>query len=233
MKFGVWFMGANYTVYMHTAPNGKVYIGITSVEPTKRWDSGHGYKKCQRFFYAIRKYGWGNIKHEILHTGLTKEEAENKEIELIKLFNSTNPEKGYNIANGGNCPGTHSEETKRKIGAAHKGKIVSDATRQKMRENHADNSGEKNFWYGKHLPESTRRKISESRIGNEWAIRKSVIQYDLDGVYINTYKSMAEAHRKTGVSTAGISQCCNGIQKQAGGYVWRVKDEQRSDNTGL
>ena len=46
-----------------------------------------------------------------------------------------------------------------------KGKTVSDATRQLMSENHADNSGENNSFYGKtHSPKS-KQKISENRKG--------------------------------------------------------------------
>ena len=33
----------NYTVYKHISPNGKIYIGITSKEPIKRWNGGSGY----------------------------------------------------------------------------------------------------------------------------------------------------------------------------------------------
>ncbi len=32
-----------YCVYMHTAPNGKVYIGITSQKPSQRFGRGRGY----------------------------------------------------------------------------------------------------------------------------------------------------------------------------------------------
>ena len=74
-----------------------------------------GYKDCPAFWSAIQKYGWENITHEILREGLSKNEAENEEIRLIKLFNSTDSKHGYNIENGGNCPGTHSEETRKKI----------------------------------------------------------------------------------------------------------------------
>ena len=63
-----------WTVYMHTVPkeisgyeNDKRYIGITKQTPTRRWGNGFGYKK-QSFFLAIQKYGWENIKHEILTT---------------------------------------------------------------------------------------------------------------------------------------------------------------------
>ena len=32
-----------YTVYMHTSPSGKRYIGITSMKPTERLRNGGGY----------------------------------------------------------------------------------------------------------------------------------------------------------------------------------------------
>ena len=111
-----------YCVYKHTAPNGKVYIGLTSLNPIVRWNNGKGYKHNAHFHSAILKYGWDNIKHEILYSGLTKEEACQKEIELITWYKSNNPEFGYNIDNGGNCIGKMSEETKRKLHNANLGK---------------------------------------------------------------------------------------------------------------
>ena len=65
-----------------------------------------------------------------------------------------------------------SEETKKKLSEAHKGKLIgaknpwygkhpSEETRKKMRENHADFSGKNHPMYGKHLSEETKRKISE------------------------------------------------------------------------
>ena len=62
-----------YSVYKHTSPNGKVYIGITSRKPEQRWSNGYGYVKNKHFTHAINKYGWENIKHEILFSNLTKE----------------------------------------------------------------------------------------------------------------------------------------------------------------
>ena len=57
------------------------------------------------------------------------------EIKLItEVYNSNNNNFGYNIENGGNTIGTHSEETKRKIGEGNKGKIVSLETREKIRQ---------------------------------------------------------------------------------------------------
>lgn len=114
-------MKENYKVYKHTFPNNKIYIGITKQDVKRRWGWGNGYKLCPLMNKAIKKYGWNNIKHEILFEHLTKEEAEKKEIELIAFYKSNKREYGYNIENGGNCCGTHSEETKRKIGAKSKG----------------------------------------------------------------------------------------------------------------
>lgn len=91
----------NWSVYVHTVPNGKVYVGITSKEPKTRWNYGHGYKKCKRFWNAIVKYGWQNIKHDILYNGLTKVEAEDIERKLIAEYNSTDQRYGYNILPGG------------------------------------------------------------------------------------------------------------------------------------
>lgn len=122
-----------YTVYKHTSPNGKVYIGITSQNPIKRWQNGHGYRNQPIFYNAILKYGWDNFKHEILYSDLTKEEAEIKEIELIGTYQSNCHDHGYNLDNGGNSIGKMSEETKQKISASEKGKIVSIKSREKMR----------------------------------------------------------------------------------------------------
>lgn len=102
-----------YSVYMHITPNNKRYIGITAKEPKKRWCGGSGYYYNRRFHEAIKKYGWDNIKHKVLYTGLSKEEAEQKEIELIAKYNTTDPKRGFNYTNGGNHVGMVSEETKK------------------------------------------------------------------------------------------------------------------------
>lgn len=91
----------NWSVYKHTTPSGKVYIGVTSKEPKERWNSGHGYKKCKAFWNAIVKYGWKNIQHEVLYRNLSKQDAERLEQELIAQCQSRDCRYGYNIASGG------------------------------------------------------------------------------------------------------------------------------------
>lgn len=92
--------------------NNKKYIGITSKTLKQRSNNGKGYKGCTKFYNAIEKYGWKNFRHKILYRGLTKEEAEEKEQELIKEYNTQ--VEGYNIANGGSV-NSMTEETRDKI----------------------------------------------------------------------------------------------------------------------
>lgn len=90
-----------YTVYKHTCPNGKVYIGITSLEPEERWHNGRGYSNNRHFFNAIIKYGWDNIEHSILHKGLAQCDAQRLEAQYIAQYRSDNPQYGYNHTVGG------------------------------------------------------------------------------------------------------------------------------------
>lgn len=157
-----------YSVYKHTFPNGKVYIGITCMDPKKRWSGGSGYRGQSKIYNAIQYYGWRNIVHDVLCTGLTKEEAEAEEIRLIALYNST--KNGYNVEHGGNTTGTHSEETKKKISAGNKGKNLgrhcSEEQKQRLRELH---KGKNNFFYGKHHTEEVKAEHSTFMMGNQYA----------------------------------------------------------------
>lgn len=90
-----------YCVYEHLFPNGKRYIGITHIKPERRWGNNGSNYKQQFMANAIKKYGWNNIEHNILAKNLSKNEACEKEKELIKLYNTTNRDKGYNLSIGG------------------------------------------------------------------------------------------------------------------------------------
>lgn len=94
-------MEKNYSVYVHIFPNKKRYIGITANDPIKRWNYGIGYNQQIRMKRAVKKYGWKNIEHIILFGNLSKEEACQKEKNLIKQYKSNNPRYGYNISAGG------------------------------------------------------------------------------------------------------------------------------------
>ena len=117
-----------YSVYVHISPNNKAYIGITKKNVQERWGNGGiNYKRNKHFWSAINEYGWDNFEHIILFENLTKEKACKIEVLLIALFNTQNPEFGYNISPGGDlgwlgC--TLSDTTRQKISEANKGVLV-------------------------------------------------------------------------------------------------------------
>lgn len=85
-----------YSIYKHTAPNGKVYIGQTKLPLYKRWVNGSGYSNQTVFYKDILAFGWDNIKHEVLEEVATKEEAKERERYYILKYRSNEPEYGYN-----------------------------------------------------------------------------------------------------------------------------------------
>ena len=168
----------NYIVYRHTAPNGKMYIGITKQNTQRRWRDGFGYQKQIRFFNAIIKYGWINFKHEILLKNLTKEEACLAEEIFIAYWHLTDREYGYNSTTGG-IKYHHSEESKDLIRQKHKGRSLSEEAKYKLSK----------FWTGKPRPMCT----------------KEVMQYDKDtNELINTFHSLTEASQVTGINCGNI-----------------------------
>lgn len=212
----------NFYVYKHTCPNGKIYIGITSLELSRRWQNGLGYRRQPYFYNAILKYGWDNIKHEILFENLSKEEAEQKEIELIAKYKSNNKKYGYNIANGGNVIGTVSEETKNKISRAMKGKpkkvspfkgkhhsvetikILSDSKK-----------GNKNPMYGKHISKATRIEMSKSH--KNCSLCKKIMCLETGEIFIST----SEVARIMNLSQGNVSAVASGKRKHTKGYHFK------------
>lgn len=92
----------SYVVYCHTnKENGKKYFGITGMKPERRWSNGEGYRTSRHFYFAIKKYGWDGFFHEIIESGLTKEQAAKMEQLLIKKHNTNKAEFGYNMSSGG------------------------------------------------------------------------------------------------------------------------------------
>lgn len=117
--------------------NGKVYIGQTSQTLRDRWTQHcDPTSNCRHLRSAISKYGRDSFSMERLGRVDTQEEATNLEDIWIILLDSRNREYGYNISKAG--PGakgyTHSEEGKAAIGRAHRGKIISEETREKLRQ---------------------------------------------------------------------------------------------------
>ena len=84
-----------FYVYVHTVPNGKMYIGQTK-DLSHRWQNGEGYEDNQKFYNDIKIYGWNNIKHEIVAEFPERESALILEAVLISLLKTEDDNYGYN-----------------------------------------------------------------------------------------------------------------------------------------
>lgn len=58
---------------------------------------------------------------------------------------------------------------------------------------------------------------------------KEIEKYDLNGNFIEKYSSITEAEKKNGV-VIPMSDIRKGIQKTAGGYIWKCEDNRYSKN---
>lgn len=225
---------SDYKVYRHICPNGKMYIGISSQKNIqRRWQSGYGYHNNVLFFRAIKKYGWENIAHEILYEGLTKSEAERKEIELISKLKTNMPQFGYNIDNGGNCFGSHSNETKRKISEAQMGEKNHNYgkpsplkgkkhTPEHIEKNRLAHIGQPSFWKGKKLPpemvEKLKRPKSELHKQHLSEARSIPVVCVETGEWFPSGKAAGDAK---GISRGSIAYVVKGKRNTAGGYHWQ------------
>ena len=113
-----------YTVYQHmNLRNGKSYIGMTSQNPKKRWENGlSGYRNNQQMYNDIKNSDWNtDWKHSIIRQFKDKDEALKYEAFLIAMLGTVR--NGYNTSAYASHSCKHSEESKRKMSEANKGKV--------------------------------------------------------------------------------------------------------------
>ena len=215
-----------WCVYKHTnLTNGKVYIGITSMPPAKRWQGGAGYQYSQTlFFRAISKYTWDGFQHEILQPDLawipyykrmpykasnfmdqeTAEELERYFIDYYHTFSDDPLCHGYNMTTGGGVT------------------QVSENMRQRVSENMT-----LRFENNPELREEIR--VRQQGAGNSYA--RPVVQFSVDGVFLAEFPTVIAAARELNATGGNISSCCRGDCLTAKGFIFLHKDsyEQNSD----
>ena len=237
-----------YTVYKHTSPSGKVYIGITKQTANNRWKNGFGYESSPHFWNAIQKYGWDNFSHEILFSGLPKDKACEEEKRLIAELNATDREFGYNQKLGGELGSSPTKEVREKISQKLKGfyaanpdartKIAervtgfrhSNEAKAKMSESKRGRTFAQTPEWRKHIGEANSARILsdpelyESTVNRcrENGRKAAIPVVQLDGEKeIARFSNAHEAERETSIPNGNISRCCRGKAKSAGGYKWQ------------
>lgn len=227
-----------WCLYRHISPSGKVYIGITSKRPYIRWGlNGNNYISSRAFYNAILKYGWDNIKHEVLFLDLGENKAKELEMSLISHYKKLGI--SYNITDGGQgtLGLTKTLQQKEVLRMAHLGKKLSQETRKKMSE---VRKGKPGTMLGKKHSESTKIKMSLAKSGElnpqygkrrteeqklvfrlAQKTRKAVAKVDpVTDEIIEQYNSINEAAKILRCSPSHLSECCRGKKKLFNNYKW-------------
>ena len=180
-----------YKVYKYTFPDGKIYVGMTKNTIQERRNCG--YQHNQMMKDAIRKYGWESVLTEILENNLSYEEACEKEVKYISLFNATDKEIGYNCSTGGSASYKgvkHSMKYRQHMSDLYKGKVFTNETLEKMRNAHKKE-------------------------------RKEVSMFSLSGELIISFGCLGEAAQAVGGYKSNISRACIN-NKAYKGYLWKL-----------
>ena len=168
----------------------------------EKWKAGEHDKVCAISF-AIHKHGWENMRIIILekYSEWDQQLLDEREKHFIRFYDSF--KNGYNCNEGGNRnkgPAKHTAETKAKMSVAQMGKTHTAEVKAKMSAAHE------------------KRPVTSCLIKQEYADGTQLVKFD-------SYASVREAEKQTGVYNAHISKCCNKKQKTAGGFLWFFTEE--------
>lgn len=204
-----------YRVYCLQTSDGRRYVGVTSTPLSVRWNNGNGYRFSKDLWDSIVADGWEHIVKTVLGENLTLEQASAMERHYIELWDTQNPQFGYN----------------RELGGIGKVKVVSEVSREKMR---AAKLGKKNPNYGIRFSEERRQKIAESNRGQKRSIETrekialtkeiAVVQLSKTGKRIAVWESGKKAALATGAQAGHIAKVCKHKRATAGGFVWAYAD---------
>ena len=142
-----------YCIYKLTCrTTNESYIGQTSNLERRLAYHQLPSSDCVRIRNAIQKYGWSDFTVTVLVEGLSEEDANVWEKELITNHNTLSPH-GYNLQTGGDHR-TLSEESRQKISLTLTGRSRSEETKLKCSIAHT----------GKSLSDDHKAKISATRL---------------------------------------------------------------------
>ena len=150
-------------IYLMTFPNGKHYVGRTRDFDSRMIE--HKYrstKKNTHLYNAIKKYGWDNVKKEIIDTADSLTEAIAKEYEWIVKYDTIRT--GYNITSRTDYGGD--------VWANRRSSEEFVLYKEKMK---LVNSGENNGMYGKKQKDETKDKMkakAKGRFSLPWFIER-------------------------------------------------------------
>jgi len=199
--------------------NDKVYIGATtkSLEERKRDHAQKALKgKGSAFQEAIAKYSVDNFIWEEIDTAENLNILAEKEKKYIKFYDSNHT--GYNSDEGGGFKKTvyQYDQDGNLIGTFSSLKEIE--TRLHIDKRRVSNACTHsslcngNFWSYKE--NDTFQPPSDAK-------KRKVMQFDMENKLIQTYGSVSEASKMTGISKTCIARCCRGERESSKGFIWK------------
>ena len=223
------------TYYIYKATNkinGKSYVGQTCDFHSRVWQHQRCYEKedCD-FHRAIKEFGFDNFSWEIIETCESEDRACELEKYYIEKFNTYRD--GYNMTKGGKGAPYHNARAvvlltldgqyiKRydsamdaEIDGFHNADVLLNCKGKRrqtkgymfMFEDEYESNGAKT--YRKPEPNGMR----------------SIIQCDMEGNFIQKFKSLQEAARITGTNRTTISGVLSNTYKSANGYIFVYEED--------
>ena len=223
------------TYYIYKATNkinGKSYVGQTCDFHSRVWQHQRCYEKedCD-FHRAIKEFGFDNFSWEIIETCESEDRACELEKYYIEKFNTYRD--GYNMTKGGKGAPYHNARAvvlltldgqyiKRydsamdaEIDGFHNADVLLNCKGKRrqtkgymfMFEDEYESNGAKA--YIKPKPNGMR----------------SIIQCDMEGNFIQKFKSLQEAARITGTNRTTISGVLSNTYKSANGYIFVYEED--------
>lgn len=220
-------MGYIYLIRKNGEPK---YVGLTTLSIEERWKKHQSNANSNSVFIlhqALRKYGIENFSIEQVekHENATLSEREQY---WIKYYNTHCSQGGYNMTYGGE---TAADSTKRKCyqydiegNYLKEFESVSSACREVSGQSTVANilkaiKGAVRIAYGYRWSYEKVDKLPPIE-NKHTGVKKPVYQFDLQGNFIQQYKSAAEAARALGRQAGTIRNAATGQRKTAYGYIW-------------
>ena len=211
----------NFIYKVTNTKNDKIYIGATtkSLEDRKKDHLKKSNKgKSYAFQNAIATFGEDAFKWEQIDTAVTTDELAKKEKEYILEYNSK--EQGYNSDSGGGIQKTvyQYDTGTGKLVDKYSNLTLAGAVIGLNKQDLSSvclsvNKVCKGFyWTYDYVDEFIPQKDNR---------RKKVIQYNIQGEFIDEFVSVSEAAKLTGYNKSSIAKVCRGERKSCGGYLWK------------
>lgn len=178
--------------------NGKIYIG-QSVNIRKRWNIhksllNRDIHPNEHLQSSWNKYGADNFDFKLIKCCKSRYLDRFEKLQ-IKIHDSVDSSKGYNLDSGGSVGYIITDEVRKKMSKAQSGKNHplygkhhSEETKQKMSESRM---GEKNGFYGKHHSHESRKKISDTKRRKDIPLGDVLLSKNQQGI---TYEAMAKEY---------------------------------------